>query len=150
MKWVNNKTTENKSMDWFLYNRDHRHERVKKEDLTENLIFKVANGVVEWVFQIILYKEKSTFYFKNFPDLWWIAIVNIKFFSNLKAMTYCRNNQNKHQLGWMAEPFQDGGCCHIETSPLICGANQWTSFYMITACILKGLSTDLWDYSGGF
>ena len=37
-------------MDWFLYNRDHRHERVKKEDLTENLIFKVANGVVEWVF----------------------------------------------------------------------------------------------------
>ena len=44
-------------MDWFLYNRDHRHERVKKEDLTENLIFEVANGVVEWVFQIILYKE---------------------------------------------------------------------------------------------
>ena len=29
---------------------------------------------------------------------------------------------------------------HIETSPLICGANhQWTGFYMITASVLKGL-----------
>ena len=27
----------------------------------------------------------------------------------------------------------------IETSPLICGANQWTSFYMITASVMKGL-----------
>ena len=29
---------------------------------------------------------------------------------------------------------------HIETSPLICGPNQWTSFYMITASVLKGLN----------
>ena len=28
---------------------------------------------------------------------------------------------------------------HIETSPLICSANQWTGFYMITASVLKGL-----------
>ena len=28
---------------------------------------------------------------------------------------------------------------YIETSPLICPANQWTSFYMITACVMKGL-----------
>ena len=26
-----------------------------------------------------------------------------------------------------------GGRYHIETSPLICGANQWTGFYMISA-----------------
>ena len=36
-------------------------------------------------------------------------------------------------------PFQDGGGYHIETSPLICGANQWTCFYMITASVLKEL-----------
>ena len=35
--------------------------------------------------------------------------------------------------------FQDGGRYHIETSPLICRANQWTGFYMITASALKGL-----------
>ena len=28
---------------------------------------------------------------------------------------------------------------HIETSPLIYSANQWTGFYMITASVLKGL-----------
>ena len=27
----------------------------------------------------------------------------------------------------------------METSPLICSVNQWTSFYMITASVLKGL-----------
>ena len=35
-------------------------------------------------------------------------------------------------------PFQDGGRYHIETSPLIWGANQGTGFYMITASVLKG------------
>ena len=37
------------------------------------------------------------------------------------------------------KPFHDGGCCHIETSPLICSTNQWTDFYMITASIMKEL-----------
>ena len=35
--------------------------------------------------------------------------------------------------------FHDGGRYHIETSLLICGANQWTGFYMITASVMKGL-----------
>ena len=38
------------------------------------------------------------------------------------------------------KPFHDRGRYHIETSPLICGANQWTGFYMITAPVMKGLS----------
>ena len=38
-------------------------------------------------------------------------------------------------------PLYDGGRYHIETSPLIRGANQWTGFYMITASVLKGLKT---------
>ena len=33
-----------------------------------------------------------------------------------------------------------GGCYHIETSPLICSANQWTGFYVITASVMKGLN----------
>ena len=28
----------------------------------------------------------------------------------------------------------------METSPLICGANQWTGFYMIAASVMKGLN----------
>ena len=28
---------------------------------------------------------------------------------------------------------------HIETSPLICRAKQWTSFYMITVSVMKEL-----------
>ena len=37
------------------------------------------------------------------------------------------------------KPFHDGGSYHIETSPLICRANHWTGFYMITASVMKGL-----------
>ena len=36
-------------------------------------------------------------------------------------------------------PFHDGGRYHIETSPLICRANQWTGFYMITSSVMKEL-----------
>ena len=35
--------------------------------------------------------------------------------------------------------FHDGGRYYIETSPLICIANQWTGFYMITASVMKEL-----------
>ena len=34
----------------------------------------------------------------------------------------------------------DGGCYHIETSPLICRANHWSGFYMITASVMKKLN----------
>ena len=37
--------------------------------------------------------------------------------------------------------FHDGGRYHIETGPLTCSANQWTGFYMITASVMKELST---------
>ena len=38
------------------------------------------------------------------------------------------------------ELFHGGGHCHIETSPLICKANQWTDFYMITDSVMKELN----------
>ena len=30
----------------------------------------------------------------------------------------------------------------METSPLICSANQWAGFYIITAFVMKGLKSD--------
>ena len=35
--------------------------------------------------------------------------------------------------------FHDGAHFHIETSPVIFGANQWTGFCMITASVMKEL-----------
>ena len=45
-------------------------------------------------------------------------------------------------LVYSSQPFQDRGRYHIETSPLICEADQWTGFYMITVSVLKELLTD--------
>ena len=36
--------------------------------------------------------------------------------------------------------FHEGGRNHMETSPLICRANQWTGFYLITASGMKELN----------
>ena len=36
--------------------------------------------------------------------------------------------------------FHDIGSYHIETSPLICYANQWTGFYMIGTYVMKQLN----------
>ena len=35
--------------------------------------------------------------------------------------------------------FHDGGHYHIEASTLICRANRWTGFYMISASVMKEL-----------
>ena len=40
---------------------------------------------------------------------------------------------------YVFQPFHEGGRYRIETSPVIFGANQWTSFYMITTSDMKGL-----------
>ena len=47
------------------------------------------------------------------------------------------------------QPFHDGGRYHIEISPFICSANQWTGFYRITASVMKGLNVItslIWDF----
>ena len=46
---------------------------------------------------------------------------------------------NKRQCYVVKINFHDGGRHHIETSPLIYPANQWTGFYMITAFVMKEL-----------
>ena len=37
-------------------------------------------------------------------------------------------------------PFHDEGRYRIETSPLICGVNQWTGVYMMLGSVMKGLN----------
>ena len=36
-------------------------------------------------------------------------------------------------------PFMTEAAYHTETSPMICFANQWTGFHMLTASVMKGL-----------
>ena len=49
------------------------------------------------------------------------------------------------ELNWehwseICQLFHDGGPYHIETSPLICSANQWTGFCMKGTSIMKQLN----------
>ena len=49
------------------------------------------------------------------------------------------NQHSKRTVVSVSELFHDGGRYHIETSPVICSANQWTGFYMITTSVMKEL-----------
>ena len=42
--------------------------------------------------------------------------------------------------------FHGEGLYHIETSPLICRANQWTGFYLIKAAVVKELNSANFSY----
>ena len=49
-----------------------------------------------------------------------------------------RNNKYRTKIKFLINDLFskcDGGRYHIETSPLICRANQWTGFYMISASV---------------
>ena len=41
---------------------------------------------------------------------------------------------------WVLELFHEGGHFHIQTSPLIYSANQWTGSYMVGTAVIKVLS----------
>ena len=41
-----------------------------------------------------------------------------------------------------------GGLYHIETSPLICSANQWTGFYITDTSVMKDLKVRQTKTSG--
>ena len=43
----------------------------------------------------------------------------------------------RYQLDLVFQLFNDGVPCHIETSPLIYRANQWTGFYIIGTSVMK-------------
>ena len=45
--------------------------------------------------------------------------------------------------------LHDGFLCHIESSPLICRANQWTGFYMIGTSVMKELNQEIKNETEG-
>ena len=47
---------------------------------------------------------------------------------------------NKSNFIKILSLFYDGGPYHIETSPLICTANQWTGLYMVGTSVMKELN----------
>ena len=73
--------------------------------------------------------------------------VNIQFYDQEESKLNSTINVNRgtHTLRLdeiIKSPFNSfmtGGRYHIETSPFICRANQWTGFYMITASFMKEL-----------
>ena len=58
--------------------------------------------------------------------------------NKIKELNECLTEKWKYIMP--LELFHDGGRYDIETNPLICSANQWTSFYMITASVMKELN----------
>ena len=71
---------------------------------------------------------------------------------NILRLIHCRKKKSvsfklvflvliKKSMGVLdvTELFHDGGRYHIQNSPLICRANQWNGFYMITASVMKEL-----------
>ena len=71
-------------------------------------------------------------------------------------LDFCNNSPTKvsevtnemHGVGWLIQniarflqslTLHDGGSYHIQSSPLICRANQGAGFYMTTASVMKEL-----------
>ena len=67
-------------------------------------------------------------------------LINIRKQRQILAMVAI-NDKNFEDSRSCKINFLDRGPYHIETSPLICKANQWTSFYMIVASVMKELNT---------
>ena len=83
----------------------------------------------------------------NFPFLWQsvhIRILHIRISAGEKNVMLLMHLEYKVMLPdhdfVVTQLFHDGGRYHVETSPLICRANKWTAFYMITASVMKGLT----------
>ena len=57
----------------------------------------------------------------------------------IKFSSQCQGKKTHGFLecGQSFELCYDGGSYHIETSPLVCSANQWTYFYIIGTTIMK-------------
>ena len=46
------------------------------------------------------------------------------------------------KISYRVNSLHDGGPYHVETSPMICRANQWTGFYVIGTSVVKGLMSN--------
>ena len=107
-------------------------------------------------------QEKIKFWFIQEPWMYFLVksqnsrisyIINIMTFSKfdqeiyfylLVASLHLIRSKLKIFIHWFTSCWfpchDDGGRYHKETSPLVCGVNQWTGFYMITTSVMKGLN----------
>ena len=74
---------------------------------------------------------------KQFGSLIRFVGANISFIS--ETNDFLKNLNKVLTLSWRRPLY-------IETTPLICGANQWSGFYMIAASIMKGLTQICWSH----
>ena len=74
---------------------------------------------------------------KQFGSLIRFVGANISFIS--ETNDFLKNLNKVLTLSWRRPLY-------IETTPLICSANQWTGFYMIAASIMKGLTQICWSH----
>ena len=82
--------------------------------------------------------------FKKVPQLW-----RVRTFQKLKVDTFPGSQtknwpvQNffrvKLHIAWTTTLFHDESPYHVETSPFICFANQWTGFYTTGTTVMKEL-----------
>ena len=85
--------------------------------------------------QEVIFSRKTTK--KSYPKL---------FFNNIQVIKAVSGRSFRFKIIFLTfiskqfKLFHDGGRCRIETSPLICRANQWTGFYIITASVMKELT----------
>ena len=111
------------------------------------------------------YENSPNLYsFKHIWNKWWRKLIIIIIIVILKRVNWKKNRMtsyrvlrfieakkcNSNQSGWcwiyalfiflFAEPFNNQCPHHIETSQLICRANQLTGFYMMGTLVVKGFS----------
>ena len=87
------------------------------------------------VFQSKYHYFQNTTFFSQNPLFFCFALMQLSFWQSQKM-------QGRYTVTWLNmsnELFHDGGPYHIETSPLIYTANQWTGFYMIGLSAIKVL-----------
>ena len=76
---------------------------------------------------------------------WWFFLPVIKssyldVFFKINVLKSFKKSTWKHLIS-LYQLFCAWVPCHKETSSLICRANQWTGFYMITATVMKELNS---------
>ena len=88
-----------------------------------------------------LIKQKNKIFKKDFegkkanPDYRCFKIIRTDLTEAIRSSKYSYYERVNNKLN------HDGSPYHIETSQLICCANQWTGFYMIVAVVVKKSTT---------
>ena len=79
--------------------------------------------------------------FPALPGIFVVSIITFKMLISLDSFNKTKLICIHHHLNFFCyELFHNGGPYHIETSTLICRANQWTGFHIIETSVMKELN----------